>query len=60
MPSGIRTRRSASTAISSAKPPQVLAAITRSPGFTPVTPSPSSLTTPATSPPGENGGSGLN
>ena len=39
---------------------QVLNAITRSPGLTRVTPSPISLTTPATSPPGEKGISGLN
>lgn len=60
IPSGTFTRRAASTAISSAKPPQIEKPITLSPGATPVTPSPTSRTTPATSPPGEKGRGGLN
>ena len=60
MVAGMGMVRSASTTISSANPPQVLNAMTRSPGLTRVTLSPISLTTPATSPPGENGISGLN
>src|SRR5262245_31622484 len=60
MPAGIGTVLSASATNSSANPPWVPAAITRLPGFTLVTPSPTSLITPATSPPGENGSSALN
>src|SRR5208282_5304581 len=54
------TQRSASATTSSAKPPEPVETITLSPGFTFVTPSPVSLTKPATSPPGEKGSLGLN
>src|SRR5439155_24453684 len=57
---GIGTSRAASVTISSAYPPHGMSAMTRSPTFTLVTPSPTAATSPATSPPGVNGGSGLN
>ena len=60
MVSGIVTSREASTAISSAMPPEPVLASTRSPTFTWVTPSPTALTTPEISPPGANGRGGLN
>src|SRR6185295_1278779 len=44
----------------SAKQPLTMVTTTRSPGFSPLTPGPTALTTPAASPPGMNGGSGLN
>ncbi len=58
--SGILISRPASIASSSTMPPQVMLASTRSPGFTLVTPSPISLTTPDSSAPGANGRGGLN
>jgi len=60
MASGIGTTRAASSASSSAMPPQPVLARTRWPTVRWVTPSPSSLTTPATSPPGAKGRVGLN
>jgi hypothetical protein len=59
MASGIGTQRRASVFTFSAMPPQPSEPITRSPGFSPVTPSPMAETMPLTSPPGENGRSGL-
>jgi hypothetical protein len=41
-------------------PPEPVLPNTRSPTFTAVTPSPTAWTTPAISPPGENGRGGLN
>src|SRR5436190_11071659 len=58
--SGMAISRWASTAISCAIAPQPALPSTRWPTETPVTPSPSALTTPENSPPGENGRSGLN
>ena len=57
---GIGMQRLASTTIFSAMPPQPDEPITRSPGFTAVTPSPTLSTSPATSPPGLKGRGGLN
>ena len=51
--------RVASTATSSANAPYPVIAITRSPGFTFVTSSPTWSTTPASSLPGEKGSGGL-
>ena len=53
-------QRAASTASFSDMPPEMVEPITRSPTLMPVTPSPTASTTPATSPPGANGRSGLN
>jgi len=52
--------RAASVFTSSAKAPCPVKAMTLSPGLNPVTPSPTSLMTPASSLPGENGSGGLN
>ena len=60
MASGMGMQRFASTTIFCAMPPQPEEPITRSPTFTAVTPSPTLSTTPATSPPGAKGRSGLN
>ena len=60
MASGIGISRDASSASSSAIPPQPVLPSTRSPTLTLVTPSPTALTIPATSPPGANGRAGLN
>src|SRR5690348_7413007 len=57
---GIGMQRPASASASSAKPPVPMEAITLSPGFGALTPSPTALTTPAISPPGANGSGGLN
>src|SRR6266481_7122475 len=57
---GIAIVRLASTASSSANPPQPVEPITRSPTLRRSTPSPSAVTTPATSPPGANGSGGRN
>src|SRR4051812_35359171 len=59
MPAGSGSRRRASVLTSSANAPYVVNAITRSPGLVLVTPSPTALTTPATSLPGENGSGGF-
>ena len=59
MPSGSGISRRASVFTSSANAPKVVKAITRSPAFTPVTPSPMAFTTPATSLPGEKGSGGF-
>ncbi len=50
--SGTGSTDDAFTATCSAKAPKPVMAMTRSPTFTPVTPSPTALTTPAISPPG--------
>src|SRR4029453_13217312 len=55
MPGGTGSRRFTSTFTSSAKAPYPVIAITGSPGFQRVTPSPADLTTPASSLPGKNG-----
>ena len=60
MLAGIGMQRTASTASFSAMPPAMVEPMTRSPGLKPVTPAPTASTTPATSPPGANGRSGLN
>src|SRR3954452_17370825 len=60
MPSGTGMAEPALTATFSASPPKPVDASTRSPMLTPVTPSPSALTVPATSAPGEKGSGGLN
>src|SRR5712691_5956418 len=60
MPAGIGISLVTSVRTSSAKPPQPMNAITRSPTFTESMPSPTSLTMPATSPPGAKGIGGLN
>src|SRR2546426_7221562 len=60
MPAGTGATSASSTTTSSAYPPQRMCAITRSPGMKPCTPSPTCLTTPAISVPGEKGRSGLN
>src|SRR6476619_104147 len=59
MPVGIGSRRVTSTLTSSANAPCPVIAITGSPGFQRVTPSPTDLTTPASSLPGENGSGGF-
>src|SRR5436190_1121897 len=59
MPAGIGNTRAASTATSSANAPKPVNAMTRSPTLTCVTPDPTSFTTPAASPPGENGSGGF-
>ena len=58
--SGIGSTRAACTATFSAKPPQPSEPMTRWPGFKCVMPTPTLSITPATSPPGANGRSGLN
>jgi hypothetical protein len=60
MPSGMGMQRASVRAIFSAMPPQPAWPITRSPTATLVTPALTASTTPATSPPGEKGRSGLN
>src|SRR4029079_13487080 len=60
IPSGSGSSRAASVFTSCANAPYVLNAMTLSPGFACFTPSPTSLTTPASSLPGENGSGGLN
>jgi len=60
MPSGSGNRRTASVFTSSANAPKAVKAITLSPGFTLLTPAPTSFTTPASSLPGEKGSGGLN
>ena len=60
MPSGRYNKPEASTNICSENPPERVIAITLSPSFTPLTFDPILSTTPATSPPGENGSGGLN
>src|SRR3954451_20071584 len=57
---GIGISRVASITSSSANPPQPGEPITRSPGRNCVTASPTAVTSPAISPPGENGSDGLN
>jgi hypothetical protein len=57
--SGMRAHWNGVTASFCAKPPTPVNAITRSPSASSVTPGPTSLTTPAISPPGENGSGGL-
>src|SRR6476660_6506272 len=59
MPAGIGSRRFTSTFTSSANAPYPVIAITGSPGFQRVTPSPTDLTMPASSLPGENGSGGF-
>ena len=60
MPSGIFISVAAGTVSFSLMPPQPGTAMTRSPTCTPLAPSPKASTTPASSPPGEKGRSGLN
>ncbi len=59
IPAGIGRSRDSCVFTSSANAPKPVNAITRSPGFTRVTPSPTALTTPASSLPGENGSGGF-
>ncbi|MCY1284294.1 hypothetical protein D9M69_356210 [compost metagenome] len=59
-PAGIGITLSPATATCSAKAPQPVSAMTRSPGLTWATFSPTATTTPAASPPGEKGNGGLN
>ncbi len=59
MLSGMAMQRSASSTSFSAMPPDIDEPITRFPGLKFVTPAPTASTTPATSPPGANGRSGL-
>src|SRR5262245_6717958 len=59
MPSGTACVRVASGFTSSANAPYEVIAMTRSPGATCRTPAPTSLTTPASSLPGENGNGGF-
>ena len=60
MPSGIRTTRSREMTTSSANPFHPHMPITRSPPEKSVTSAPTSMTSPATSPPGAKGNGGLN
>ena len=60
MPSGNAKSWSSRTLTCSAKPPQMVSAMAASPTLKRVTPSPTASTSPADSPPGENGGVGLN
>jgi hypothetical protein len=59
MPSGILKTDASAVLTSSANPPTLQRAITRSPGSTLVTRSPTSSTVPATSAPGLNGNGGF-
>src|SRR5688572_16188420 len=59
IPAGIGSSRPSSTLTSSANDPNVVKAMTRSPTFTRLTPSPTALTTPEHSLPGENGSGGF-
>jgi hypothetical protein len=56
---GSGSNEPAATATCEAKPPRPTDATTRSPTATPVTPSPTATTSPATSLPGVNGSGGL-
>ena len=60
MPAGIGISRAASATTASRMPPEPVLPSTRSPAVSPSTPSPTALTTPAISPPGEKGRGGLN